>query len=159
MSATIMRENTVVTERPTTEEVMMRFAEILAHRSTCSRLRVGAVITDSAMLQVLGIGYNGNAKGLENGCDRPDEGNCGCLHAEINALLKAPGTLPGKRLFVTVSPCETCAKAAINSGITTVYYRTPYRSAAGVVLLRAAGVEVFQLDASDVMWTHGGAVS
>src|SRR5690348_15028133 len=97
-------------------EVYLQFAEILAHRSTCERKQVGVVITDSSMLQVLGLGYNGNAKGLSNVCDRPNEiGHCGCLHAEINALLKAPGAVPNKLMFTTTSPCAACAKAIINS--------------------------------------------
>jgi len=46
------------------EEVYMRMAEELAKRSTCARLQVGTVITTPDLTQVLGIGYNGNARGL-----------------------------------------------------------------------------------------------
>ncbi|TMC84024.1 MAG: hypothetical protein E6J06_07810, partial [Chloroflexi bacterium] len=45
------------------EEVYMRMAEELAKRSTCLRLQVGTVITTPDLTQVLGIGYNGNARG------------------------------------------------------------------------------------------------
>ena len=55
--------------RPPLYEVYMRMAEDLAKRSTCSRLRVGTVVTDALLENVLGIGYNGNAKGLDNRCD------------------------------------------------------------------------------------------
>ncbi|MEA2657375.1 MAG: hypothetical protein QOI23_2740, partial [Chloroflexota bacterium] len=51
------------------EEVYMRMAEELAKRSTCARLQVGSVITTGDLTQVLGIGYNGNARGLPNRCD------------------------------------------------------------------------------------------
>ena len=61
-------------------EVYMRMAEELAKRSTCSRLQVGTVITDSRLENVLAIGYNGNAKGLPNRCDSTVPGNCGCIH-------------------------------------------------------------------------------
>lgn len=131
--------------RPSTAEVLLRFAELLAERSTCDRLSVGAVVTDSSMLQVLGIGYNGNAKGLPNGCDSTQPGACGCLHAEINALLKAPGAMPGKILFTSHSPCVACAKAIVNSNVCKVIYRTVYRSPAGLDLLQMADVLIEQL--------------
>src|SRR5258705_12778746 len=51
------------------EEVYMRMAEELAKRSTCARLQGGTVITTADLTQVLGIGYNGNARGLPNRCD------------------------------------------------------------------------------------------
>jgi dCMP deaminase len=125
-------------------EAFMRMAEVLALRSLCSRKAVGALVTDAGLLQVLGIGYNGNAAGLPNQCDTPDP-PCGCVHAEINALLKAPGTVPEKRLFTTVAPCSPCAKAVLNSGVSVVYYRTPYRVHAGIAILLQGGVCVFQL--------------
>ena len=59
------------------EEVYMRMAEELAKRSTCLRLQVGTVITTPDLTQVLGIGYNGNARGLPNRCDSTTPGACG----------------------------------------------------------------------------------
>jgi hypothetical protein len=80
--------------RPPLFEVYMRMAEDLAKRSTCRRLSVGTVITDSEMENVVAIGYNGNARGFPNDCDSPTPGACGCIHSEMNALTKAPGLLP-----------------------------------------------------------------
>jgi len=140
-----------ITERPyrldkriSAEEALMQCAEVLAQRSTCIRNQVGVIVTDSSMLQVLGIGYNGNAKGLANVCDEPNP-PCGCVHAEVNALLKAPGTTPNKRVFTTVAPCGPCAKAIINSGVDVVYFRRPYRVTTGVGFLLQAGISVVQL--------------
>src|ERR1700680_3423654 len=87
------------------EEVYMRMAEELAKRSTCARLQVGSVITTSDLTQVLGIGYNGNARGLPNRCDSAEPGNCGCIHSEMNALVKAPGSVRNKVVFISASPC------------------------------------------------------
>ncbi len=70
-----------VPDRIPLEEVYMRMAEELAKRSTCARLQVGSVITTGDLTQVLGIGYNGNAKGLPNRCDSDQPGNCGCFAA------------------------------------------------------------------------------
>ena len=121
-------------------EVYMRMAEELAKRSTCTRLQVGTVITDARLENVLGIGYNGNARGLPNRCDSSVPGNCGCIHSEVNALIKAPGAVKDKVMFVTNSPCVMCSKLIINSGVTHVFYRTPYRDPTGVELLGEAGV-------------------
>src|SRR5579884_3755943 len=101
----------------------MRMAEELAKRSTCSRSQVGSVITTGDLTQVLGIGYNGNARGLPNTCDSAEPGRCGCLHAETNAVIKAGAATPGKVMFVTISPCVMCAKMIVNANVGTVYYR------------------------------------
>ncbi|MGD8726069.1 MAG: deaminase [Gemmatimonadales bacterium] len=121
-------------------EVYMRMAEELAKRSTCSRLQVGTVVTDARLENVVAVGYNGNARGLPNQCDSAVPGNCGCIHSEMNALVKAPGGLRDKVVFLTDSPCVMCAKLMINSGVTHVFYRRPYRDPSGVELLARAGV-------------------
>jgi dCMP deaminase len=123
------------------EEVYMRMAEELAKRSTCARNQVGSVITTGDLTQVLGIGYNGNARGLPNRCDSSEAGRCGCLHSEANALIKAGAHVEGKLMFVTSSPCVMCAKMIVNSNVRRVYYRVPYRDPAGVDVLRQGGVE------------------
>jgi dCMP deaminase len=121
-------------------EVYMRMAEELAKRSTCSRLQVGTVVTDARLENVVAVGYNGNARGLPNRCDSTVPGNCGCIHSEVNALVKAPGGLRDKVVFLTDSPCVMCAKLMINSGVTHVFFRRLYRDPAGVELLSSVGV-------------------
>ena len=121
-------------------EVYMRMAEELAKRSTCARFQVGTVVTDQQLENVLAIGYNGNARGLPNRCDSTVPGSCGCIHSEMNALVKAPGSVRDKVLFVSASPCVMCAKLIINSGVTHVFYRHAYRDPSGIELLASAGV-------------------
>jgi dCMP deaminase len=139
-------EARVVPDRIPIEEVYMRMAEELAKRSTCSRNQVGSVIASADLTQVLGIGYNGNARGLPNSCDSPEPGRCGCIHSEANALIKAGAGIPGKVMFVTVSPCVMCAKMIVNSNVARVYFREAYRDPAGVEVLGRGGVEVEQYD-------------
>jgi dCMP deaminase len=134
------------------EEVYMRMAEELAKRSTCARLQVGSVITTGDLTQVLGIGYNGNARGLPNRCDSTQAGACGCIHSEQNALIKAGAQLPGKVMFVSASPCVMCAKMIINTNVTRVYYREAYRDPAGLDVLRHGGVEVEHYDRWRDLW-------
>jgi dCMP deaminase len=121
-------------------EVYMRMAEELAKRSTCSRLQVGTVVTDARLENVLAIGYNGNARGLPNRCDSTVPGQCGCIHSEVNALIKAPGAVKDKVMFVSNSPCVMCAKLIINSGVTHVFFRRVYRDPSGIELLASVGV-------------------
>ncbi len=118
----------------------MRMAEELAKRSTCARNQVGSVIATGDLTQVLGIGYNGNARGLPNACDSDEVGRCGCLHSEANCLIKAGAQIPGKVMFVTVSPCVMCAKMIVNSNVARVYFRDAYRDPAGVRVLTSGGV-------------------
>jgi dCMP deaminase len=134
------------------EEVYMRMAEELAKRSTCARNQVGSVIATRDLTQVLGIGYNGNARGLPNRCDGPEPGRCGCIHSEANALVKAGAQIEGKVMFVTASPCVMCAKMTINSNVARVYYRSTYRDGTGLEVLRQAGVETVRYDCWKDLW-------
>ncbi len=126
--------------RPPLFEVYIRMAEELSKRSTCRRLSVGTVIADPTLQNVVAIGYNGNARGFPNDCDSTTPGACGCIHSEMNALVKAPGSLMDKVAFVTASPCVMCAKLMIQAHVSHLYYRVPYRDKEGLVVLRRGGV-------------------
>jgi dCMP deaminase len=134
--------------RPSFQTIYLDLAYTLAERSTCHRLKVGTVITSTDFRKVLAVGYNGNATGLHNGCDRDEPGNCGCLHSEENAVINcdAPRFME-KVVFVTHLPCVQCAKRLINLGnVKTVFYGNDYRIKDSVGLLQSVGIEVKQLD-------------
>ncbi len=133
-------------------EVYMRMAEELAKRSTCARLQVGTVVTDFELERVVAIGYNGNARGFPNACDTDVPGACGCIHSEMNALIKAPGDLQQKVVFVTASPCVMCAKLIVQSKVAYVYFRKRYRDAAGLEILRRAGIPAVQYARWEEAW-------
>ena len=147
----ITTDDTAINDKKRTREqfpaIYMRFACDLASRSTCKRLQVGCVVVANDFSQVFGIGYNGNARGFANTCDSDEPGNCGCLHAEDNALLKTNvGPNVSKVVFVSHQPCIYCAKRIINKGgVKKVYYRQVYRCSAGVDALKSAGIEVNHL--------------
>ncbi|NQT25232.1 cytidine deaminase [candidate division KSB1 bacterium] len=133
-------------KRPSFEEIYMTFAEQIARRSTCKRLQVGTVITSTDYRKVLSIGYNGNATGLPNSCDREEPGNCGCLHSEENAVINcdAPRYVE-KYVFVTHLPCVQCAKRLINLGnVRRVVYKEDYRIRDSVQVFNQAGIEIRQ---------------
>ncbi len=128
------------TDRPPLFEVYMRMAEELAKRSTCARLQVGTVITGPNLEHVVAIGYNGNARGFPNRCDSDEAGKCGCIHSEMNALVKAPGDLRDKVAFISASPCVMCAKLMVQANVAYVFFRNAYRDPAGLEVLDRAGV-------------------
>ncbi len=140
------------TDRISLFEVYMRMAEDLAKRSTCARLQVGTVITDPNLTNVVAIGYNGNAKGLPNQCDSTVPGACGCIHSEVNALVKAPGGMADKVVFLTDSPCIMCSKLMINSGVSHVFFRRKYRDPSGVELLTSVGICAVHYDRWEQEW-------
>ncbi len=133
-------------DRPSFEEVYMNFAQLISGRSTCSRLQVGTVITTTDYRKVLAVGYNGNASGLPDACDRDEPGNCGCLHSEENAAINCDAPRhTEKYVYVTHLPCTACAKRLINLGnVLEVVYKDGYRSEASVELLRSVGIKVRQ---------------
>ncbi len=134
------------TLRPSFEEIYLQLAEIISRRSTCARLQVGTVITSSDFRKVLAIGYNGNASGLANHCDRDCVGNCGCLHSEENAVINCDSPRSAEKIvFVTHQPCTACAKRFINLGnVKKIYFAHKYRSSAGAELLAQVGIELIQ---------------
>ena len=130
-------------ERPSLESLIMDFAMALTRRATFKRFQVGCEITSQDMTQIYGFGYNGTAKGRSHEECRVDQpGGCGCVHSEINALIKVRANDPKKVVFVTAQPCITCAKAIVNSGVSKVYYRSAYRSDEGLDILKDAGIDL-----------------
>ena len=123
--------------------IYMALARTLARRSTCHRLQVGTVITSTDFRKVLAVGYNGNATGLHNGCDRNEPGNCGCLHSEENAVINCDSPrFIEKVVFVTHLPCVACAKRLINLGnVKKIYYREEYRIKDSLTLLESVGIQ------------------
>ena len=129
--------------RPSWNKIWMTMAETIAQRSHHSTFKVGALIVTSDNTQVLSLGYNGNAAGMSNVPQSEAPGCSGLLHAEINALLKLDYNNPkDKVMYLTLSPCETCAKAIVNSGLKRVVFKDRYRNDTGIKILQKVGIEV-----------------
>ena len=74
-------------------------------------------------------------------------GCSGLLHAEINALLKLDFNNPkDKVMYLTLSPCENCAMAVINSGVKEVVYKEEYRDKTGINLLKGSGIKIRKIN-------------
>ena len=120
--------------RPSWDEYFMKIVEMIGSRGTCGRGRSGCVITRDK--RIISTGYVGSPIGLPH-CDEighemhtvthPDgHQSRHCIrtsHAEENAIVHAArfGTpLEGATLYCKMTPCYTCAKMIINSGIRRV---------------------------------------
>lgn len=129
--------------RPTLEGMLLEVALVVAQRSTCSRLHVGAVLARAG--RILSTGYNGAPSGVGH-CEHLDGAPCRVsVHAEGNALAFAARhgvATEGAHLYVTHAPCGDCSGLLINAGVAAVAYLQPYRSTAGLERLDAAGIAV-----------------
>lgn len=112
----------------TWDEYFMGIALLSAERSKDPNTGVGACIVSSDN-KILSIGYNGAPVGLSDDImPWGREGNfldvkyTYVCHAELNAILNSPMNFKGARLYVTLHPCNECAKAIIQTGIKEVIY-------------------------------------
>lgn len=112
------------------DEYFMGIAILSAQRSKDENTQVGACIVNHEN-KILSLGYNGMPIGCNDDdmpWDRedPDPVNTKYMyvcHAELNAILnRSSGSLEGAKLYVTLFPCNECAKAIIQSGIREVVY-------------------------------------
>jgi dCMP deaminase len=138
-------------ERISWDQYFMAQSHLLALRSTCTRLMVGAtVVRDN---RIIAGGYNGSIAGgvhcVDEGCYVIDNHCVRTIHAEMNALLQcAKFGVPteGAEIYVTHFPCLQCCKALIQAGIKTIYYAEAYKNHPyAEELFEQAGVRVKQV--------------
>ena len=136
------------------DEYFMGIACLSALRSKDPSTKVGACIVDQEH-KVVSIGYNGMPRGIAEdqlpwgkgeGLDSKYLYVC---HAEFNAILNTRNgsTLQGCSLYVTLFPCNECAKAIIQTGIKEVVYgdnkyEHTTETQASLKMLTLAGVKV-----------------
>jgi len=125
-------------------ETFKNFAFEIAALSTCERAKVGCIIFDPWFERVLAIGYNGPPKGESNDSCTNEVGNCGCIHAEVNALLKCKAE--NQILLTTLSPCNLCAGYILNSKLKAVIFCTEYRHKEGIERLRHREIKCYHYD-------------
>ncbi|HSH25324.1 MAG TPA: ComE operon protein 2 [Massilibacterium sp.] len=136
------------TERISWDEYFMAQAHLLALRSTCTRLSVGATIVRDK--RIIAGGYNGSVSGdvhcIDEGCYVVDDHCVRTIHAEVNALLQcAKFGIPtrGAEIYVTHFPCLHCSKAIVQAGIKAIYYASDYKNDPyAIELFQQAGVKM-----------------
>ena len=136
------------------DEYFMGVAQLSAMRSKDPNTQVGACIV-SQDNKILSMGYNG----FPIGCSDDDypwarEGEelerkyVYTVHSELNAILNyRGGSLEGSKIYVTLFPCNECAKAIIQAGIKELIYDDDkYANTVSVIaskrMLESAGVKL-----------------
>jgi dCMP deaminase len=144
-------------EKPTTEisnlsskfssfdTTFLKVAEVIAERSKSTRLKVGAVLVKDK--RIISTGYNGLVSGVEpdvledeNGVTKKE-----VIHAELNCIISCARngiSCEGATLYLTHSPCESCAALIAQSGIKKVIFKEYYRDLSGIEKLKSYGVKV-----------------
>ena len=139
------------------DEYFMGVADLSGRRSKDPNTQVGACIV-SRDNKILSMGYNGFPKGCSDDefpwgkdAEANDPYSAKYLyvtHSELNAILNyRGGSLEGSKLYVTLFPCNECAKAIIQAGIEELVYAddkyagTP-ANLASKRMLKAAGVKL-----------------
>lgn len=134
------------------DEYFMGVAILSGMRSKDPNTQVGACIVSSDN-KILSMGYNG----LPRGCsddefpwsregDPLDNKYIYTAHSELNAILNyRGGSLEGAKIYVSLFPCNECAKAIIQAGIKDVVYASDkYADSPSVIaskrMFHAAGV-------------------
>lgn len=139
------------------DEYFMGLAHLSALRSKDPNTQVGAAIVDENH-RVVSVGYNGFPKGCSDE-DYPWNREGGVLdtkyafvvHAELNAILNSKWPVAGCTLYVSLFPCNECAKAIIQSGIRRIVYESDKyadteTTIASKRMLASAGVELCRIE-------------
>lgn len=145
----------------TWDQYFMSLAHLSAMRSKDPSTQVGACIANEKN-RIVGVGYNG----LPFGCEDEEypwgrDGDFSetkypyVVHAELNAILNSQGDLDNCSIYVSLFPCNECAKAIIQSGITEVVYEDDKYghtepAIASRRMMKSAGIKIRQVKALDV---------
>jgi dCMP deaminase len=138
------------------DEYFMGLAHLSALRSKDPSTQVGAAIVDENH-RVVSVGYNGFPQGVSDQ-EFPWAREGGTLdtkyafvvHAELNAILNSQRSVRGCTIYVSLFPCNECAKAIIQSGIKKIVYESDKYNGvdtniASKRMLKAAGVELVRI--------------
>lgn len=140
------------------DEYFMGVAMLSGMRSKDPNTQVGACIV-SPENKILSMGYNGFPLGCSDDeftWEREGEDNkyFYSTHSELNAILNyRGGSLEGAIIYVTLFPCNECAKAIIQAGIKEVIYScNKYDGTPSIIaskkMFKAAGIKVRKYEAS-----------
>ena len=146
----------------TWDEYFMGLAHLSALHSKDPNTQVGAAIVDENH-RVVSVGYNGMPKGCSDDVfPWSREGAilqtkyAFVVHAELNAILNSKYPVSGCTLYVSLFPCNECAKAIIQAGIRRIVYESDkYQNTDTTIasrrMLKAAGIELVQLENTVVL--------
>jgi dCMP deaminase len=137
------------------DETFMLMSILIAQRSKDPSTQVGACIVGQDNV-IIGLGYNGHPRGChDDKIPWKREGTVldvkytYVVHAEANAIINANSSVKGCRMYISLFPCNECAKMIIQSGIVEVVYTSDKYADVDIFkasrkMLRMAGVKLRQ---------------
>lgn len=127
----------------------MRVALLSAENSYANRAKVGAVLVKEG--RIICNSWNGTPSGFPNSCEDLIDGKLvtkpEVVHAEANVITWAAKngiSTNGTDLYVTLSPCMSCAVLIIQAGIKRIYYAAEYRNKEAISFLKNHGIDVIR---------------
>jgi dCMP deaminase len=136
------------------KEYFMGVAELSSKRSKDPVTQVGCCIVDSSNKHILSIGYNGLPSGFnddefawEKSSNILEDKNSYVVHAEANAILNADKDLTGAEVYVTMFPCNECAKLLAQKKVKKIIYKDARylnkdKGKVALEIFKKAGIEV-----------------
>ena len=145
------------------DEYFMGLAMWSSTRSKDPKTQVGACIVNDEK-RIISVGYNGLTYGMDDDSFPWDSigeetndlftiKNYWVAHSELNAILNSHGAdLRGTTMYVTLFPCNECAKAIVQAGIKKIIYLNMYAHTDLVeitnTIFEKAGVECIPFNSS-----------
>lgn len=131
------------------DETMLATAKLFGELSYCVKAKVGAVIAKDG--RILATGYNGTVSGHDNCCEIEIDGvlktSPFTVHAEQNVIsycAKNGISTDGATMYITLSPCQLCAKLIVQAGIKRVVFLDLYKDTSGLKFLKDCNIEILK---------------
>ena len=131
------------------DTTMLATAKLFGELSYCVKAKVGAVIAKDG--RILATGYNGTVSGHDNCCEIEIDGvlktSPFTVHAEQNVIsycAKNGIATNGATMYITLSPCQLCAKLIVQAGIKRVVFLDLYKDTSGLKFLKDCNIEILK---------------
>ena len=131
------------------DTTMLATAKLFGELSYCVKAKVGAVIARDG--RILATGYNGTVSGHDNCCEIEIDGvlktSPFTVHAEQNVIsycAKNGIATNGATMYITLSPCQLCAKLIVQAGIKRVVFLDLYKDTSGLKFLKDCNIEILK---------------
>lgn len=143
----------------TKDDLIMMQALLESKKSKDPNTKVGCIIVDKSGFPI-SSGVNNFPWKCHNAFPWNREGELAdtkypyVVHAEANAIISAKRDLEGCTIYVTLFPCNECAKLIIQSGINTIFYlddkyADTEQNRIAKIMLRSAGIKFNKITLND----------
>jgi len=140
-------------------DYFMGIAELSAQRSKDPKTQVGCCIIDPETNHILSIGYNGLPFGFNDddfNWEKNKDNFLTCknsfvVHAEANAILNSTQSLEGAHVYVTMFPCNECAKLLAQKRVKKIIFKDEKyllkdEGKVSLIIFEKAGIQIISYE-------------